>query len=143
MQGVSSHVNAASTPSLTLASCFVKGIRTQIQCGKLTVPENWKNPTATTLDIHVTVIKAVAATPKQDPLFLLMGGPGQAGSELAGGLSRIFSAIQKDRDLVLIDQRGTGKSSPLTCDDDSSDIYGDVSSDFAEDDVKKCLENYI
>ena len=142
LQGFSGQVSAASTSSLTLEPCFVKGIKTQVQCGKITVPENWQHNSEKTLDIHVIRIKAVAATAKKDPLFLLMGGPGQASSELAGGLSQIFSAAQKDRDLVLIDQRGTGKSSPLTCDDDDADMYGDISSDFAIDDVKTCLATY-
>lgn len=131
-----------SFTSLSLKSCFVEGVRSQLQCGKLTVPENWTSPTDKTLDVNVIVVKSIATSSKADPLFLLMGGPGQAASELVSGLIRIFSDVHQSRDLVFIDQRGTGLSSPLMCDEENGDIYKDLSSDFDHSDIKKCLNNF-
>jgi len=126
----------------SLKSCFVHGVKTQLQCGKLTVPENWAKPQGNTLDINVIVVNAVAATAKKDPLFLIMGGPGQAGSELVGGLSKIFRKANEDRDLILVDQRGTGLSSPLVCEDSNANPYSDVMADFALADLDKCINSY-
>lgn len=127
---------------LALESCFVKGLDTQIKCGKLTVPENWQSPTHKTIDIHVTVVNAVAATPKPDPLVLLMGGPGQAGSELVAGLVKIFREANESRDLVLIDQRGTGLSNPLMCENKDANPYLDVQADFKLSDIDQCIASY-
>jgi len=129
-------------PLLVMENCFVEGVTTQLQCGKLTVPENWAAPTDVTIDINVIVVKAIASSAKTDPLFLLMGGPGQAASELVSGLMGIFRDVQQSRDLVFIDQRGTGLSSPLLCEDEESDIYKDVSSDFDQSDLQKCLDSF-
>jgi len=128
--------------TLELTPCFVKGLKTQVQCGKLTVPENWQTPTAKTIDIHVTLVNAVASTPKKDPLVLLMGGPGQAGSELVAGLSQIFREANESRDLVLIDQRGTGLSNPLLCENENADPYRDVQADFKLTDIDRCVADY-
>jgi pimeloyl-ACP methyl ester carboxylesterase len=139
-----SQVQAADavTPSLTLAGCFVEGVNNQLQCGKLSVPENWAQPTDINIDLNVIVVKAISNTPKPDPLFLLMGGPGQAASELVSGLIKIFHDVHQDRDLVFVDQRGTGLSSPLLCDEEEGDIYKDVNSDFDVNDIKKCLADF-
>lgn len=141
---ISSHAESISQEktSLVMESCFVEGVKTQLQCGKLTVPENWTSPTDKTIDVNVIVVKAIASSAKPDPLFLLMGGPGQAASELVSGLIGIFRDVHQSRDLVFIDQRGTGLSSPLLCDDKDGDIYKDVSSDFDSSDVQKCLDNF-
>jgi pimeloyl-ACP methyl ester carboxylesterase len=52
--------------------------------------------------------------PRADPLFILAGGPGQAASFL-GPFAAALTGVRKDRDIVLVDQRGTGRSSPLVC----------------------------
>ncbi|MDP2559783.1 alpha/beta hydrolase [Psychrobium sp. 1_MG-2023] len=129
-------------PSLSLDSCFVDGVKTQLKCGSLTVPEDWTKPQGATLGVHVIVVNAISTTPKKDPLFLLMGGPGQASSELTGMLIKIFRETRENRDLVLIDQRGTGKSNPLLCEDSQANPYSDVFADFDVSDVNKCLESY-
>ena len=52
-------------------------------------------------------------TNKEAPIFILMGGPGQASSDLISFFASIFDKINEKSDLVFIDQRGTGKSNPL------------------------------
>ena len=134
--------HAKSPLPLELSPCFIDGLAQQVQCGKLAVPENWDQPDGATLNLNVAVIPAIAATPKKDPLFLLMGGPGQAAVELAPMLAKVFGKARQSRELVLIDQRGTGQSNPLLCEDEDSDTYGDVYSDFSIQDLKACLDNY-
>ncbi|MGM3151210.1 hypothetical protein, partial [Escherichia coli] len=50
-----------------------------------------------------------------DPVFFLAGGPGQAASEVAVIVDTALRQVRKQRDIFLIDQRGTGGSIPLTC----------------------------
>lgn len=64
----------------------------------------------------MAVIPALARDPAPDPLFLLAGGPGQAATEAFGPVLGAFERVRKTRDLVLVDQRGTGSSNPLRCD---------------------------
>ena len=58
--------------------------------------------------------RPIRCIPRADPLFILAGGPGQAASFL-GPFAAALTGVRKDRDIVLVDQRGTGRSSPLAC----------------------------
>ena len=50
-----------------------------------------------------------------DPVFLLAGGPGQSAIQLAPSVLPLLSRLNNRRDLVFVDQRGTGRSAPLEC----------------------------
>ncbi|EKE85288.1 alpha/beta hydrolase [Idiomarina xiamenensis] len=108
----------ASTPS---TACFVDGISDRVRCGDIDVPENYQLPNGKLINIHYVVLPAQSRAKQADPLLILAGGPGQAATELAPMINRIFAAIRRDRDIVLIDQRGTGQSHPLRCDIDRPD----------------------
>ncbi len=88
---------------------------TPARCGWLEVAENPVNPEGDSIKIHVALATAVSRRPNQDPLFLFAGGPGQAASEAYVMLRPVLEKIRKTRDVVLVDQRGTGKSNPLKC----------------------------
>jgi pimeloyl-ACP methyl ester carboxylesterase len=79
------------------------------------VPENRAHPAGKHIGIHVAVVPALRLRPEKDPLFLLSGGPGQAASDMYLSLAPVFARIRQSRDLVIIDQRGTGKSNRLDC----------------------------
>ena len=64
--------------------------------------------------LAVAVLPANTLTPRPDPLFILAGGPGQAATR-SGRSPRSSIDVRRDRDIVLVDQRGTGRSSPLDC----------------------------
>jgi pimeloyl-ACP methyl ester carboxylesterase len=68
------------------------------------------------IPIQVVVLKATGNAPQPDALVPLQGGPGQAGTPLAVMFSRLFADVRRERDIVLVDVRGTGKSNPLYCD---------------------------
>ncbi|WP_194756331.1 alpha/beta hydrolase [Aliidiomarina indica] len=108
--------STASNPTLQLEACHVRGLPEQVECGYLTVPEDHLNASERTLDIHVVRLPAVSSGKAADPLFFLAGGPGQAATELTPFIASIFSQVRQTRDIVLVDQRGTGKSNPLQCD---------------------------
>jgi pimeloyl-ACP methyl ester carboxylesterase len=78
------------------------------------VPENRDKPDGRKVSLFVAVLPANTLHPRADPLFILAGGPGQAASFL-GPFAAALTGVRKDRDIVLVDQRGTGRSSPLVC----------------------------
>jgi pimeloyl-ACP methyl ester carboxylesterase len=65
--------------------------------------------------LNIAIVPAVSRNPAPDPLFFLAGGPGQAATESYPLLSSAFERVHQKRDIILVDQRGTGKSNPLTC----------------------------
>lgn len=87
----------------------------QAQCTGLSVPENYAEPAAKHIRLHVAVLRARSGRPAPDPLFFLAGGPGQAATEAYVEESSAFERIREHRDIVLVDQRGTGHSHPLDC----------------------------
>jgi pimeloyl-ACP methyl ester carboxylesterase len=102
------------TPTLALEDCSLAG-NLKAQCGTLAVPEDYAQPQGRTLSLNIAVIPAVSRSPQPDPLFLVAGGPGQAAIEAYPQVFFAFEAINQDRDIVLVDQRGTGESNPLRC----------------------------
>lgn len=101
--------------TLNQEQCYLKGISEQLNCGSVRVPENYDAPEARSLAIHYVILPAVSENKKPDPLVILAGGPGQAATELAAMIDRMFRDVRQQRDIVLIDQRGTGRSDPLAC----------------------------
>jgi pimeloyl-ACP methyl ester carboxylesterase len=99
---------------IALADCRLPNFPTAVQCGELEVPENRTAPGGRTIRIFAAVLPANTLTPKEDPFVILAGGPGQAASTLAPFAGRL-AEVRRTRDVVLIDQRGTGRSSPLHC----------------------------
>mgnify|MGYP001412495452 CR=1 FL=1 len=112
--------NPADIPESTLAleDCYLTspaGDQVDAHCGTLTVPEDRANPTGRQIGLHVAVIPAIRRDPEPDPLFLLAGGPGQSAIETFPVMISMLYYIHEDRDIVLVDQRGTGESNPLRC----------------------------
>lgn len=100
--------------------------RVDAECGHLVVPEDHAKPDGRTLSLPVAVIRATSREPAADPLVLLAGGPGQAATEAFLPVLGALERINAERDLVLLDQRGTGKESLLDCpafaDPDNADV---------------------
>ena len=85
------------------------------RCGVLKVAENPWMPGDGSIDLHVAVVPALNRRAALSPLFLLAGGPGQAASDLYVSSAGAFARINRNHDIVLVDQRGTGRSAPLAC----------------------------
>ena len=96
-------------------------------CGTITVLEDRANPTGRKIDLNVLVLRAEKSDGRA-PLFLLAGGPGQAATELVELALGPFAAVREFRDVVLVDQRGTGKSNRIDCpnhsDTDPREAFG-------------------
>ncbi len=110
---------AVKTPGITLTKCILNmpqiDLQVDARCGSLLVPENRSNPESRQLELNIAVVEAVKRRAEPDPLFILAGGPGQSAVESFPALYSAFYMVHQSRDIVLVDQRGTGKSNPLRC----------------------------
>jgi pimeloyl-ACP methyl ester carboxylesterase len=103
------------------------GVRSvSAECGWLNVPEDRTKPEGRQIALRVARVPAISRRKQPDPLFVIKGGPGGSATELYTNASHAFARIRRERDIILVDQRGTGKSHPLTCDFDEAALYGPV-----------------
>lgn len=89
------------------------------QCGHFDVKENPQDAKSINISLNVLLLPAVNPIPENDPLFIVAGGPGQSAVVVAESAHSLFNEIRKSRDIVFVDQRGTGKSNPLDCEFDT------------------------
>ncbi len=85
-------------------------------CGTIEVWENRQAQTGRRINLKVVVLPGARRGENPDPLFYLTGGPGQGAAQEAAGIQQAFRPVLADRDIVLVDQRGTGESNSLACD---------------------------
>ncbi len=97
-----------------LQPCKLPGIKEELLCGKLTVFENRETRSGRTIDLNVVVLPAFDSKNKAEPLFDLAGGPGVASTSRAEFYATEGKEYRRKHDIVLVDQRGTGQSNPLT-----------------------------
>lgn len=134
--GTDAATTAIGEPTLPLEPCRLDGGR-DARCGTLTVFEDRAAGTGRTIDLAIAVVPATGSEPEPDPLFLLAGGPGQSALEAYGPAIGLFDDVLEERDIVLVDQRGTGGSNPLACpnlEDES------LPADLPDEDVVDLLE---
>lgn len=100
---------SAATP------CHLPHFAERVECGSIKVPEDRARPDGRRITIHYARIPSAARPAAADPLLVLAGGPGQAAMDYATLLPNAFREVRKRRDILLVDQRGTGRSQPLRC----------------------------
>ena len=116
---ITTAVAASAQPAGTgSTACWLKGWPQAARCGVLQRPLDPARPQGVLIDIHYAVVPALARNKAADAVFFFAGGPGQSAIDLAGPLAALHGRLQQRRDLVFVDQRGTGRSAPLTCPDD-------------------------
>ena len=108
-------VSLVLATALQLAPCQLSDTTEQARCGTLEVWENREARSGRRIPIKVVVFPAKTAKPAPDPLFVIAGGPGQSATEFAAVLMRDFAFAHANRDIVFVDQRGTGGSNALHC----------------------------
>ncbi len=105
--------------TLTLSACELgqpnSGLSTAAWCGSLAVPENRADPQGRKILLKLAVLRSGAQVASPDMLAFLAGGPGQAASDYAGPIATMLEPLRAHRDILLLDQRGTGGSNALDC----------------------------
>ncbi len=112
-------------------------------CGTLTVPENPAEPDGRQLDLTFAVKQARASTALADPIVFLAGGPGQSARDALPIMQAALHELNRERDLIFLDQRGTGGSNALECSfDEQGELW--LQPDWAElnEQLKGCLAEW-
>ncbi|MFT4179877.1 MAG: alpha/beta hydrolase [Thermomonas sp.] len=113
----------------------------EAQCATFEVPEDRANPAGRKIALNIAWLEPTGSGEKMpDPLFLLAGGPGQAAVETFPAMNPILKEVRKLRSVILIDQRGTGKSNLLSCDAVDGEDDGDSSPEAMQAAAGKCVE---
>ncbi len=105
----------ALAQDIPLEECEITGVQGVAQCGVYHVYENRGTQEGRRIGLNVVVLPATGPNPRPDPIVVLVGGPGQAATRSAAPFSALLAPLRRDRDLVLLDQRGTGGSSAMQC----------------------------
>ena len=73
--------------------------------------------------LFVARVPALSRQHAPEPLFIVAGGPGLGASTFYTGVAPAFARIRRNHDIVIVDQRGTGKSHPLNCPFDEQQLW--------------------
>ena len=134
---------AAQAASLALSDCRLEHpehLRSiAARCGELEVPEDPAQPAVRRIRLKIAVVPALNLRGASDPLFVLTGGPGQAASEFYVAAAGAFVRVQRERDIVLVDQRGTGGSNALDCDFPEEEELADMTPAQIRSHTETCL----
>ena len=110
------------------------------RCGRLERPLNPEDPAAGSISLSVAVVPALDLEPESDPIVPLAGGPGQGAIQFYAAYAAAFEPLRRDRDILLVDQRGTGDSAELTCPTDESLLQGELSDEQTRELTTACLD---
>lgn len=97
--------------------CRVDGLAHEVLCGSVARALDPARADGPQIEVHYVIVPALARRKLPDPVFLLAGGPGQSAISLAPQVMGVFARLNNRRDIVFVDQRGTGRSAPLDCDE--------------------------
>jgi pimeloyl-ACP methyl ester carboxylesterase len=121
-----------------LQPCGLPGITKDALCGQYEVFEDRAAQKGRKIKLNMIVLPALVNSPAPDPIFYLAGGPGGAATVYAN--ASFMTQMHRTRDVVLLDQRGTGKSNPLRCEfrGDPADMRGYFKEGMTVESVRAC-----
>jgi pimeloyl-ACP methyl ester carboxylesterase len=132
-----------TSAALALEDCRIRagegfpGIKAR--CGVLTRPVDPSNPDGPAIELAVAVVPALSLEPEPDAFVPIAGGPGQSTIRFYASAPGAFERVRRTRDIVLVDQRGTGESAPMSCDVDEQVIQGGYSREQTVAVTEDCL----
>jgi pimeloyl-ACP methyl ester carboxylesterase len=135
---------ANTAPTLELNDCRISagpgypGIKAL--CGTFLRPLNPDAPAAEQLPLRVAVVPALNLNPERDPVVPLAGGPGGGAIQFYSAYYAAFEPARRDRDILLLDQRGTGSSARMDCPFDDDIVEGQYSDEQTLEFTRSCLE---
>ena len=138
---------AAGARSLELEDCRISvgpGYPgTKARCGTMLRPENPDDPASPEIELRVAVVPALNLVPETDAVVPVAGGPGQSSFEFYLSIAGSLEGLRRNRDILLVDQRGTGESSRMDCPIDDDALLFET--EFTVDDLLRhtedCLES--
>ncbi|MGH9840093.1 MAG: alpha/beta fold hydrolase [Blastocatellia bacterium] len=121
-----------------LQPCRLPGLNEDARCASYEVYENRAARRGRRIGLRLAVLPALGEKPAPDPLFILAGGPGQAATDNAEFFADVFAGVRRERDLVLVDQRGAGGSHRLGCNPYGKELQSYFNERFPVAGVKRC-----
>ncbi len=112
------------------------------RCGTLEVPENPDAADGRRLELSYAVVPGRASQVQPDPVFFLAGGPGQSARDVAPMISAALRDVNRNRDLVFLDQRGTGGSNRLDCLVDESEEWLEMDFERMDRELQQCQQQW-
>jgi len=136
--------SATNAQSLELEDCRINAgpgsTSIKARCGTLVRPLDPSGEEPGEIELRVAVVPALNLTPEPDPLVPIAGGPGQGSVQFYTSYSWAFEDVRRNRDILLIDQRGTGESATMDCEFDDDLVEGDYSVELTVEYTGRCLE---
>ncbi|MGZ5067544.1 MAG: hypothetical protein ACXWG1_18365, partial [Usitatibacter sp.] len=129
----------ASRSPIALDTCRLDGVDAPAQCGTYEVWEDRALKSGRRIKLDLAVVPAKMRAKEPDPIVVFAGGPGQGAVSLASQVMPLFAKLNDARDIVLIDQRGTGNSAPLDCPEEEQPLQQLFEDSLPERMVAKCL----
>ncbi|MFT5572999.1 MAG: pimeloyl-ACP methyl ester carboxylesterase [Cryomorphaceae bacterium] len=132
-------VESFAAPSLEFERCLATQGARQIDalCATLERAENPKQPDGKQIQLSIIKLPSRSAQPKADAFTLIQGGPGGSSISMAIAYDALLEGVRTDRDVLVVDQRGTGRSNILACPELEPDSF---IGDFDVDEIKKHSE---
>lgn len=130
-------------PRPFLSPCRTPELSVKAWCGKYEVFEDRASGRGRKIALNMVILPARAEKSAPDPVFFIAGGPGQSAAALAADLGEgPLMSLRQERDIIFLDQRGTGASNPLTCHlyTDDTDLRGYFEEMFPVEQVRACRE---
>ena len=106
---------AAQPQNSVLSPCDVPGVAGKARCGSVEVWENRDARAGRRIGLKVIVLPATGSPRASDAIAILAGGPGEAATSEAPYIDAFLPKVREHRDVLLVDQRGTGGSHALEC----------------------------
>ena len=134
----------AAPAGLELEDCRIRAAEgfpgIKARCGNFRRLENPADPDSPILELRVAVVAALSLEPEPDAFVPIAGGPGQSTIEYYASVVGAFEEVRRTRDIVLLDQRGTGQSAQMDCDVEDDIIEGGFSREQTIAVTEACLE---
>lgn len=134
----------AAAQTLSLEDCRISagpGMPSmKARCGTLTRPLDPSGEVEGDIELRIAVVPALNLTPEPDPIVPIAGGPGQGSVQFYTAYAGAFEPVRRNRDILLVDQRGTGKSATMDCEFDDDVVEGQYSTELTVKYTKQCLD---
>lgn len=112
----------------------------QARCGTLERREDPSDPDSPLLSLRVALVPALSLEPEPDPVVPIAGGPGQGSIQFYAAYAQAFEKVRRTRNILLLDQRGTGESAAMNCDVGEEVIEGQFSVEQTVEETRRCLD---
>jgi pimeloyl-ACP methyl ester carboxylesterase len=127
-------VHAAALPVPSAHPCSFSA---SITCGQIRVPQYWSDPGGPTFKVAYRLYPQTnAALPTEEPVVGFVGGPGASSIDSAGSWISFMGPLHASHPMLVMDYRGTGRSSPIDCQGlqhaTSNDNWVDLTADCAQ-----------